>query len=339
MKKSFSKKMASLVLAFAVAFTAVFASATTVQAAETDIQYLYMSPEYAEAGYAGQEVRHPFTLDQAGEVRFELWTLAPTGAKLAIYNSAGNLVSGFTNNPATIYASDWIADVSSGEYVYGIRCSLNAGTYYLGVTFDTDTYFFEYIYTGAAEAKISQESATITKGFSQKLYVEGAKVKSWTSKDKKIATVSKDGKVTAKKTGNTTVYATLEDGTKLTCKVKVKANEYKDTKGTTGDVSYGQTVGQIYNAKYDSKGNLVVKINIINNSYHRIDKLQNVKIVGKDPNGKKFVSYTLKSKSVSVSSGSCKVITLTIKKSSLKKKKVDLRNSEFSCSGTSVYYY
>ena len=41
MKKSFSKKMASLVLAFAVAFTAVFASATTVQAAETDIQYLY----------------------------------------------------------------------------------------------------------------------------------------------------------------------------------------------------------------------------------------------------------------------------------------------------------
>ena len=337
MKKSFSKKMASLVLAFAVAFTAVFASATTVQAAE--IKVLYSSSEL-ETGYANVEKKFPFTVSKSGTVYFDV-TAVPTTVKLALYNSAGTLVSDSgIGNPYTVYENDsnWAVD-SYGYPYYSESWDLTPGDYYYGVTFTTDTQFLMDIYTGVAEAKISQESATITKGFTKKLSVSGGTVKSWTSKNKKIAPVSKDGKVTAKKTGKTTVYATLTDGTKLACKITVKANEYKDTKGTTGDVSYGQTVGQIYNAKYDSKGNLVVKINIINNSYHRIDKLQNVKIVGKDPNGKKFVSYTLKSKSVSVSSGSCKVITVTIKKSSLKKKKVDLRNSEFSCSGTSVYYY
>lgn len=71
--------------------------------------------------------------------------------------------------------------------------------------------------------KLSTTSKTLTKGKAFTLKVKNAgkaKVK-WTSSNKKVATVSKVGKVTAKKAGKATITAKVGKK-KLTCKVTVK---------------------------------------------------------------------------------------------------------------------
>lgn len=75
----------------------------------------------------------------------------------------------------------------------------------------------------AAGAKLSKKSATLFVGETLKLKVTGGSGKiTWSSKNKKIVTVSKDGLVTAKKKGNCTITAKCGNK-KLTCKIKVKA--------------------------------------------------------------------------------------------------------------------
>lgn len=77
--------------------------------------------------------------------------------------------------------------------------------------------------TQSAGAKLSEKSVTLVVGETLKLKVIGGSGKiTWSTKDKKIATVSKDGLVTAKKTGTCTITA-KKGNTKLTCKVKVNA--------------------------------------------------------------------------------------------------------------------
>lgn len=59
---------------------------------------------------------------------------------------------------------------------------------------------------------------------------EGDSVKTWDSENKKIATVNKKGKVTAKKTGTTKLTVTLASGKKLTVTLKVISGIVKTTK-------------------------------------------------------------------------------------------------------------
>ena len=56
------------------------------------------------------------------------------------------------------------------------------------------------------------------------LKLNGSKVKSWASSNKKIASVDKKGKVSAKKKGNATITAVATNGKKYTCKVNVTKN-------------------------------------------------------------------------------------------------------------------
>lgn len=44
----------------------------------------------------------------------------------------------------------------------------------------------------------------------------------WTTSNKKVATISKSGKITAKKAGTVKITAKTADGKKVTFKVKVK---------------------------------------------------------------------------------------------------------------------
>ena len=57
----------------------------------------------------------------------------------------------------------------------------------------------------------------------------------------------------------------------------------------------------------------------------------------KDANGKKIGTYSAKSKSMSVPTGSVKDFNVTIKKDKLKNKKADLRNASYTADGE--YYY
>lgn len=63
--------------------------------------------------------------------------------------------------------------------------------------------------------------------------VNGDSVKSWTSSNKKIVTVDKNGKIKAgKKTGSAKITVTLKSGKKATLKVKVQSTKVKTTKIT-----------------------------------------------------------------------------------------------------------
>ncbi|MCI7107718.1 MAG: Ig-like domain-containing protein [Lachnospiraceae bacterium] len=341
MKTKVSKKIGSLVLALAIAFTAVFATVTPVEAATTDYKSLYASPEMGEEGYANTEVRIHFTVPSEGKVWFLIQTLAPCEMKLALYNSAGNLVADdYLGNPYTVsaYDSNWYAN-SYGYAEYDETWNLAAGDYTYGITFTEDTPFLLDVIEEGTKATISQTKATITKGFTKKLSVSGGTVKSWSSNKKSVATVDKKGKVTAKKAGKATITATLTDGTKLKCNVTVKDNKYSASKITTSDVYYGKCAMSAYSASFDTKGNLVVKTKFVNNDYYKVVALKNIKIVVKDGNGKTVGTYKASKKNVTVSSGSTKDITFTIKKSSLKKKKADLRNCTITCDGIYEYYY
>ena len=338
MKTNATKKIVTLVMAFAVLFTTVFTGITPVAAAETT-KTVYVSADIEQAT-AGTEVKVPFTLTSNTGIDALIFVPAAVNAKLALYDSTGSsLVEGFDNNPMNIYTSDW--ESYQGMYAYddSWNGSLPAGDYYYGITFDTDTQFMLDIEQKSVEAKISQTKATITKGFTKKLSVSGSKVKSWKSGNTKIAKVDKNGKVTAVKAGKTSVYAVLADGTKLACKVTVKENKYSDVKITTSDVSYGNQMMHAYKASYDKSGNLVICTKFANNASYRISKLKNVKITVKSATGKTIGVYKASSISTSVSPYSTKDMKFTIKKSALKIKKADLRNATIQITGTSVYYY
>lgn len=82
-------------------------------------------------------------------------------------------------------------------------------------------------------AKLSKKSVKITVGKTYKLkvkYAKGDSVKKWTTSNKKIATVSKSGRIKAKKKGNVKITVKLKSGKKASCKVKVTAKKSKSTK-------------------------------------------------------------------------------------------------------------
>jgi len=73
--------------------------------------------------------------------------------------------------------------------------------------------------------KLNYSSITLEKGASKQLKVTGSTKKvTWSTSNKSIATVSSEGKVTAKAVGTATVYASV-DGKKLSSKVTVKKAE------------------------------------------------------------------------------------------------------------------
>lgn len=244
----------------------------------------------------------------------------------------------------TVYASDYQQTTISGTtvygFVYGWTGGLKPGDYSIGLTFSNANLYSAAVRQENITPTISQKSATITQGFTQKLSVTGGSVKSWSSKNKAIATVDKKGKVTAKKPGSTVITATLKTGKKLTCKVKVVANKYTDTKITTANCPYGKVYMSAYNAEYDKSGNLVIKAQCVNKSGYKITRFENIKITVTDAKGKTIGVYKQSKKNVGQSNNSSQTYTFTIQKSALKQKNADLRNARaITMDGSYVYYY
>lgn len=94
--------------------------------------------------------------------------------------------------------------------------------------------------------ELSPNAMTITEGeevtLTATVHPDNATNKNvaWSSSNTAVATVT-DGKVTALKTGNTTITVTTEDGAKTaTCEVTVKAKNIS-TEEDKGDLNYGET--------------------------------------------------------------------------------------------------
>ncbi len=329
MKTKVSKKISSLVLALAIAFTAVFASAVPAEAA-TDRATLVSEQDTASAGVAKA---YTFEVPTEGVVNFDIAVPERVGFQTKVTKQTGEtILDEYTSSTDSYWES------SQGVWLNGFYGTLSAGSYTLELTFDSNTQYIVMVTQDKEVAKINQEKATITVGFTKKLSVSGGKVSSWSSKNKKVATVDKNGKVTAKKAGKAVIVAKCTDGTELRCNVTVKANQYTARKITTSDVSYGDTAMSAYKVSFDKKGNLVIKARYVNRMSYKVSELRNIKITVKDANGKTVGTYKQSKKKVSVSSGSTKDFTFTIKKSNLKKKKADLRGGEVSIDGTSYYY-
>lgn len=334
MKNKF-KKIVATVAAIAVALTTVVVTdVTTAQAAEYDD--LYMSAS-AENGAAGVENKYNFTVNNAGKVYFQIATTEYTGITVTLYNSTGGKVED-ANNPLYISSTDevWTMDSSTGYAINGDMWELPAGDYTYGVKFDTDHQYLINIYQEKPSAKISDSKATVTIGFTKKLSVSGSKVTKWSSSKKSVATVDSKGKVTAKKTGKATISAKCENGQTVKCVVTVKANKYTASKISVGQVTYGKWGMEAYSASFDSKGNLVVKVRIANNTTGRLTQIRSLKVTVKNGSGKTVAKYSTSKKNISVPAYSTKDTSFTIAKS--KVKKVDLRNATITCSGNGYGY-
>lgn len=183
---------------------------------------------------------------------------------------------------------------------------------------------------------LSAKSFTITAGQKKTLNVTGKAGKvTWKTSKKAVATVSSKGVVTAKKAGKATITASV-DGCKLTCNVTVKKNEYTASSASNGETGYGVWFN-VTKISYDKKGQLVCKIQIINNSMNNVEQLRNFNISVLSKSGTVIGSQTIGKKSLFIYSGSNKTISITIPKSKVKKKNADLRTATPKCKGDYVY--
>jgi len=83
-----------------------------------------------------------------------------------------------------------------------------------------------------AYVKLSKKTLTIKAGKSYKFkvkYAKGDRVKSWKSSNKKVASISKNGKLVAKKSGIAKISVVTKSGKKAICTVKVKKAVKKQT--------------------------------------------------------------------------------------------------------------
>lgn len=85
----------------------------------------------------------------------------------------------------------------------------------------------QYKEAQAATIKISKTKATLIKGETLTLKITGTKKTiKWSSNNKKVATVSKSGKVKALNVGKVTITAKV-DNKKYTCKINIEHIDYK----------------------------------------------------------------------------------------------------------------
>ena len=250
-----------------------------------------------------------------------------------------------------IKADEWVDGATidsaySGIYAFSLYAVLDPGEYYVQISpsaqakINTMVFFEEDNTTPTptptqTPLTMSQSKLTITAGQSHKLSVTGASgTVKWASSKKSVATV-KSGKVTAKKAGKTTI--TAKSGNKTAkCVVTVKSNVYTGTKVSLSNASYGVTAG-IYKAYY-SKGKLVVKLRIYNNTSYYITKFKKIKIVAKTATGATIANYSV-AKNITMPAHTTKDITITIPKSKVKKKTADLRNASMKTDGSYTYRY
>ena len=280
-----------------------------------------------------QEIVYDYTINKECNISNVIYSSIQAGINIAIYK-AGKCVDSWYVSADNQY---WFRNGEGYCYDFPIHY-YSSGEYQIKLSFDRVIEYYEIAMLRVYIPKISNTSATITKGFTKKLSVKdaGGKV-TWSSSNKSVATVDKNGKVTAKKKGTATISAKTTDTT-LKCKVTVKDNVYSVSKPVVSEVPYGKWGMLVYKMSYDKKGDLVLKCRVVNNIGYKIVEIRNFGFTAKSPTGKTMGKVSVKKMKLSVPTGSTKDITLKIKKSNLKIKKADLRNSTCENKSGKAYY-
>lgn len=181
--------------------------------------------------------------------------------------------------------------------------------------------------------EVVADSVYLAEGFTKKLPVNsGEVVQSWSSSNKKVATVDSRGKVTAKKKGKTVISAKLKNGKMLKYNIIVVKNIYSAKKISKKDVKKGEWGLEVYKGYFDAKGNLVIKARAVSRRSDKISSIRDLKIVIKDGEGKTVGTYKKKKMKTSIAPGGFRDFTFVIKKSDLKKKKTQMPFTEITVS-------
>lgn len=179
---------------------------------------------------------------------------------------------------------------------------------------------------------LNKKAFTVLVGGKQTLKITGNIGKiTWKSADTKIAAVSKKGVVTTKKAGSTKITASV-DGKNFVCKVTVKKNEFTAKKRENNELGYGVYFNPI-KISYGSKGQVICKVQIINNSINNIAGFTNFGIKILDKKGKELGEHIEDNIECPIDYGKNKIITITIAKKELKKQNIDLRSVKTKCTG------
>lgn len=175
------------------------------------------------------------------------------------------------------------------------------------------------------------KTLTITKGFKDKVEVDykyGAKkckIK-WKSSNTRIATVDKNGNVSAKNLGACTITATSQYGKKYKCKVRVVENVmngYSYDSVSPTDSSYGY-VHLLINKAYYSGNDLVMVYTVWNNRAFTADSFDWIELSLKaKPKYNKVMIHKFTNVAIGLAPYTKKIMTFTIPNAP----KVDLRNA------------
>ncbi len=312
MKKILKQKTINKLFGLAMIVLVLAMGATTAKA-DTTIMHK------VSTATANSPINYNFSLNRNSDLQFIIRLNERTSATINIKETGHDIPT------ATI----------SGIYENKANLKLDSGDYILELRFENDINYDMTVNQKDATAKLSKSKLTITKGFSDTIVVKNGKIKTCTSNNKSVASVNKKGIVTAKKNGNATIKVKLTNGKTLSCKVKVVSNKFSAKKITVDNSEYNTWGMKAYDVSFDKNGNLIVKFMIVNNSYGKIDKIQNFKIAIKNQNKKSITSYSQKIYNVSVDSFKDKTCTVTIPKSALKinRNKIDLRTAKVTISG------
>ena len=331
MKKTILKRITAVLMLLAVTITASLCETQNVNAASTTYVNIMHKVSTAQPN---SPIRYNFSLTKESDIYFIIRINSRTGMTLTVKEPVQETPLVTHSLPAS--TPTWQYQSSTGIYENTDTMHLSAGNYILELCFEGEVNYDLSMNQISPNAKLNKTKMTITKGFSDTIKVNGGTIKSCRSSNKNIATVTKKGKVSGKKSGTTKIKVTLTNGKTLTCKVTVKPNQYSSKKITISDTLYDTYDMKAYQASFDSNGNLVVKFMIANNSYGKITEVPKFKITVKNGKNKTTASYSKKSYKVSVDSYSAKSYTMTIPKSAFKvnRTKIDLRTSKISITGS-----
>lgn len=185
--------------------------------------------------------------------------------------------------------------------------------------------------------KLNYKKVTITKGYTKQLTVKNASKVTWSSGNRKVAVVSKSGKVTAKRTGKATITAQVGN-VSYKCKVTVKENKSSIQKYSTNAYNYRNGTLGFSTIEKTSKG-YRMKGHFINGTSNKIKGIKNMTVTVK-VNGKVVARKYIRNLKLNLGARHTKALTYTFKGSEVKKK-VDLRSSKnitVSISGAKFFW-
>ena len=305
MRKFSLKKLSCFILSLLLVISAIFSNTVSTNAATNKYINLLHKVSTARPNFP---IRYNFSLAKASDIYFDLKNNERTTVTISMKNKMDE--SSIVTDTLSSADPRWEYHQNTGIYQYTHTMNLASGDYILELNFEAEVNYELSVSKISPDPVLKNTKLLVTKGFTSAIKVDGGKIKSCSSANKQIATVTNSGKVTGKKEGNAKVTVKLTNGKKLICNVSVKSNKYSGKKLTISDTTYNQYGLKVYSAHFDNKGNLVVKFMVANNSYGKLTKIPKLKITVKDSKKNVVASFKKNSYTINVNSYKSKSYTI-----------------------------